>query len=227
MIPEAAAFVLGLSGSGHCLSMCGPLVLYVSAPRVRSQIAYHAGRVTFYAALGAVAGATGAVVAAPVWRNALAIATGLALLCVPWTAAAWPKLRGVGWLTRSMSRGVGAATGWTRRHHLGGPVVFGAINGLLPCGWLYVALAAAAGLAEPSASTRFMVAFGLGTVPALVALRLLPGHTLNPAVLRRVAPWASAVVGLLLIARGFGLGFSGHLQQHDHFVSHVGLLLGH
>jgi len=223
MIAEAAAFILGLSGSGHCLSMCGPLVLYASGPRAISQIAYHAGRVMLYTALGVVAGATGAAVAAPEWRNGLAIVTGLTVLFLPWATKGWlGNSRRFTWLARPISRAVGTVAKWVRRHHVGGPLVFGALNGLLPCGWLYVALGASAGLADPASAARFMMAFGAGTVPALVALRLLPGRTLNPVVFRRAAPWASVVVGLVLIARGLNAGAPSHVQQHGHAAGHTG-----
>jgi hypothetical protein len=211
MMLEAAAFVLGLTGSGHCLAMCGPLVVCAPTRRLASQAAYHGGRVGLYIALGAAAGVTGAAVTAPGWRDALAVLAGVLLVCAALGHAGRFFTSGVpAWLSRPITRVIGLMAVWARQHGVGGPFVLGLLNALLPCGWLYGALAAAAGLGGPVAGARFMTAFGLGTVPALVALRWLPSKTVPSNVLRLAAPWASLAVGVLLIARGL----STHSLHH-------------
>ncbi|MGV9012335.1 MAG: sulfite exporter TauE/SafE family protein [Flavobacteriales bacterium] len=82
------------------------------------------------------------------------------------------------------------------------------LNGLLPCGLVYIALAAALMQDGPLASAAFMVAFGLGTWPALIAVRL--GGSMIPngkrALFRRFQPYLVAAMGLLFVLRGSGLG---------------------
>jgi sulfite exporter TauE/SafE len=78
------------------------------------------------------------------------------------------------------------------------------LNGLLPCGLLYAAIGAAAGLGDFRSALGFMAAFAVGTLPifgvlACSAQALLPWL---PAGARRAVPAALAIVGVLLIARG-------------------------
>jgi sulfite exporter TauE/SafE len=103
--------------------------------------AYHLGRTTAYTALGAVAGATGGIVAGNGLGRGLGVVAAIALLIqAVWqwrghAGGAWP------WLTRM----IGAAGRWMRRHPVAGPGLFGAMTGLLPCGLIYGALTAAVG----------------------------------------------------------------------------------
>ena len=95
-----------------------------------------------------------------------------------------------------------------RSHRLAAPFGVGLLNGWLPCGFVYLALAGA--LAQPNVtrSILFMTLFGLGTMPAMLAI-MLPNGLLSPArriSLRRVMPVGTAVVAVLLIVRGLGLG---------------------
>jgi sulfite exporter TauE/SafE len=83
----------------------------------------------------------------------------------------------------------------------------GALNGLLPCGLVYVACAAAAATGTALTGATYMVVFGLGTTPTLMALALGGGSLrLNPFKVKRLVPIAAVIAGLLLIVRGLGLG---------------------
>jgi sulfite exporter TauE/SafE len=102
---------------------------------------------------------------------------------------------------------------WLRRHGIQGPFALGALNGLLPCGLVYAALTAAAGLGSLPQAVGFMVAFGLGTAPVLVFLGLASGAVTArvPVRIRRAAPAMLAIVGVLLIVRGLRMP-----AAHDH-----------
>ena len=204
--------VLGAVGSGHCVAMCGPLVL-LTTPRgsppavgpLRHAGLYHGGRVLTYVVLGLVAGLAGAVLVRAGFGRALAVVAGAvlvlqALAFVPRVASALGSRRFGQGVTRALS----AAGVWMRQHRVQGPLAFGALNGLLPCGLLYAALTAAAGLGEPASAMAFMAAFGLGTTPVLMVLGLAGGtvSSRTPARVRRLAPVALALVGVLLILRG-------------------------
>ena len=91
-----------------------------------------------------------------------------------------------------------------RNHRVQGPVVFGALNGLLPCGLLYAALTAAAGFGNVWQSMLFMGVFAAGTTPVLAMIAMAGGSITAraPHMMRRATPAALAIVGVLLIVRG-------------------------
>lgn len=184
----AAAFLAGLMGSPHCVAMCGGFATACARPR-GGLVFWHAGRLTTYALLGAVAGATGGALPGPGWLLA-AVAVGLLV----WSAAALgglapqPRIRIPG-LARIGQRLAGEAGPGAR-------FAFGMTTGLLPCGMVYAALGIAVASAHPAAGAASMVAFGLGTVPALTALS---------AGVRRLAArslWHRRGVALLVLVAG-------------------------
>ena len=82
------------------------------------------------------------------------------------------------------------------------------LNGLLPCGLVYVAAAGATATGEILRAVEYMIAFGVGTVPMMLALTLagqkLPIHWRFQ--LQKLVPICLALVGLLLVLRGLSLG---------------------
>lgn len=187
---------LGLLGSlVHCTAMCGPLVLGQMADKLarvpcnrmseRDRVTsglllpYHLGRISTYAVLGACAGAMGFGLAAALhpMRSVLLAAAACGLLLVA-TRRRWPELTkgGPGWLTPV-----------TQRLQPGG-LMFGAALGLLPCGLVYTALLAASATASPVWGAAFMAAFGIGTMPVLVAIGLAGKVRHFRQGLLRVAP---------------------------------------
>lgn len=222
-----AGLVFGLVGSGHCAGMCGPLVVLAnpsagggaSPSRVglwAHVVRYHAGRALTYLLLGALLGTVGGLLTRLGLGRGLAIASGVLLigqaLIASGVVAGHLESRRLGaWVTRQLAR----AGRWMRGHRLPGPVVFGALNGLLPCGFVYAALTAAAGLGDLPLSLAFMAGFALGTTPVLAAVALAGGALTRvvPPALRRAAPVALGVVGVLLIMRGVSGPHAGHTQQ--------------
>ncbi len=206
----ASAFALGLVGSGHCVLMCGPLVSLMAPAdaswqsRWRHAALYHGGRVAVYVAIGAIAGGLGRMVVLVGMGRVLTVAAGLLLIASAFGVAR-PR-----WWPRAGTRAADAAVTvlrrlrhWTHAHR-SGPAASGAVNGLLPCGLVYGAVAATAGLGAIADGAAFMAAFGLGTMPVLLAIGLSRG-AIAPSLssrLRRLAPVALVVVGVLLIARG-------------------------
>ncbi len=220
-----AGLVLGAAGSGHCAAMCGPLVALANPRGTNGDAAgtrrlaahaalYHTGRLTMYVTLGALIGLTGgALVTAGLGRALSLVAAGALLLQA---VAAWRAFRGGarGVFGRVVTRAIGRAGGWMRRHRISGPVAFGALTGLLPCGLVYAALTAAAGFGSVAGSALFMFAFGVGTVPLLATVGLSAGRIERhlPIRLRKAAPFALAAVALLLIVRAGG----GHMTHGNH-----------
>lgn len=229
MMAVLAGLALGVAGSVHCAAMCGPLVMLAGARRPASgtpstgawvgrTLRYHGGRVLVYGALGTLAGAGGATAARAGFGRALAVLAGLALLAQ--AAAALPSVshgRLAQGLAAGVTRVVAAVAGWLRRRGVQGPFALGALNGLLPCGLVYAALTAAAGLGSLAQAVGFMLAFGLGTAPVLVFLGMAAGAVTArvPVRVRRAAPAVLAIVGVLLIVRGLRTpAIHDHTPQH-------------
>lgn len=178
-----AALLSGLVGSPHCVGMCGGLATAATGKPAQTAL-YHAGRLGTYAALGAAAGALGHALPGPVW-----LPMGVAALLLAWFALRLSGLVGpvsAGPLGRRLPRlGAQALTRGGALGHLG----FGVVNGLLPCGLVYAALALPVAAGGAAAGAAGMLAFGLGTVPALsvagLSLRRLAAAT--PHLRRAVA----------------------------------------
>jgi len=215
MIEWPLLMVAGMLGSAHCLGMCGPFALAIGTSaaswraNLRRQACYSAGRIFTYAVLGALVAFCGGRVAAalPGWTNVpalLAIGAGV-LLAVQGLLAA-------GVLPARAVRGAAACPGAAGFRALltgrGSLDVFlaGLFTGLLPCGLLYGMLALAAATHDVARGLGTMTAFGLGTVPAMVAAGL-GGSLLGVAARRRLhaaAAWCLVLTGAISIARGAG-----------------------
>jgi sulfite exporter TauE/SafE len=210
MTQLAAGFLLGLAGSVHCLAMCGPLA-WVAAGRSSAAVMYHASRVMVYVVLGAMAGAAGGAVAASGWERGLAIAAGVILIAQSLQLfrafGRYPKFL-VSWLVRQSWRPASA-----------GPALLGAANGLMPCGLLYAALIAAAGMGDAVAAMAFVAGFGLGSLPIFAGLAISGAlvRSRAPRMLRRAMPIALALAGLMLIARAWPMPIApgGEARAHQ------------
>ncbi|MFZ1618122.1 MAG: sulfite exporter TauE/SafE family protein [Flavobacteriales bacterium] len=208
------AFLLGLMSSFHCVAMCGPIALAVpsrrhtAAGRMLDTLLLNSGRLLTYAALGGLFGIFGRGLHLAGLQQIVSIVMGLSVL----GAIAWPAFIGGHKLTgriakwtsgaqRAMAKGLA-------RTSPSGLFSTGMLNGLLPCGLVYIALAAALMQDGPLASSAFMVAFGLGTWPSLVAVRLGGAMMSNGkrALFHRFQPYLVAAMGLLFVLRGLGLG---------------------
>jgi hypothetical protein len=211
-----ALLVLGLASGAHCVGMCGGIVTAFSAPQPlvparrlwRAQIAFNAGRVSSYAVAGALAGLIGS------GAYAIAAAPAQAIL----QAAASLMLVLVGLYLAGIS---GAAT-WLER--LGAPLwrqlqplavrlrahsfAAGAVWGWLPCGLVYGALATAAATGDSSRGALAMLAFGLGTLPWLLAAGMAASRLRNWLSQRAFRIAAGSLVlafGVWGLARAGGL----------------------
>lgn len=215
MIGLLAAFALGLFGSLHCIGMCGPLAL--ALPRgnagngryIAGRVLYQLGRVTTYTLLGVTFGLMGGAARLAGLQQTLSIGLGAAiLLWLILPKRLTTRLAAERSIAPILAHLKSTLSALMRSKLLLAQFGVGVLNGLLPCGMIYVALAGA--LAQPSLieSAAFMALFGLGTVPAMLALSLAPGFVSNQArvSLRRLMPVGAVVIAALLIVRGLALG---------------------
>jgi len=216
-----ALLLAGLGGSvTHCLAMCSVFVLGQqpsgSSPWARLLLPYHAGRITTYAGLGVVAGAGFGLFAAtgvfPVIRHlvlALAAVLFLTILAERLLAQAGIRLPlriGVGAsCSLKAAAGLSRVKAPLRRYGLG------LAMGFLPCPLVLAAAAAAGTSASPAAGGLAMLAFGIGTTPALAGLAFLKGNLLNssPRVRDGLTLAALALNSVILLTLAVGPGASG------------------
>jgi sulfite exporter TauE/SafE len=196
-----AILLSSIFGSVHCLAMCGPLV-GLSRGGLRLAVVHALGRLTTYAALGAGAGAIG---------SAIDLAGDLGAVQRAATLVAGTAILGWGLYQ------VGVAKGWIRARS-GTHTAFtsalvqiktpravrrawlvGVLTGLLPCGWLWAFVVTAAGTGGVGQGVLVMIAFWLGTVPAMVGLLAVAGP-----VLARVRARLPAITAVVLIVLGLG-----------------------
>jgi len=206
----ATAFTVGVLGGVHCIVMCGGIVGAFTmkqvgvAPALGLQLSFNTGRMTSYVAAGALAGGVGgagfaAASLLPVQTMMFVVANGLVILLGLYLAGmgsavlqlerlggrAWPLIRSLALRipeTRTIGSrfAAGAAWGWT------------------PCGLVYSVLALALVSGSPLRGATVMLAFGLGTLPNLLAA----GWIMRRVGKRVRSPGARLVAGLVIAAFG-------------------------
>jgi sulfite exporter TauE/SafE len=213
---------MGVLGSLHCVGMCGPLLLAVpNAGHTRrsfllGRVVYHAGRILTYALLGLVAGAIGLGFALAGIQRWASVAAGAAILAGLLFSS---RLALAAPISRMVARVRSRLAGLLRRRGLASTFLLGMLNGLLPCGLVYMACAGALALGSVAWGMAYLVVFGLGTTPALLAVGLA-GKVIPPRIrfgLQRVVPAYLALLGVVLILRGMSLGIpflSPELGRH-------------
>jgi sulfite exporter TauE/SafE len=227
MAPYALAFVGGLAGSLHCIGMCGAFPLALAAGRggnVRRQALYHLGRINTLVFIGAVSGGFGQalVAAAPVAlvERGLALAAGLVMLVIGAEVLGWlPQLTGRGAILARATLGR-LLGGVMRSSSPAAPLALGVFNAFLPCQLIYAFAAVAASTGSAVAGMLVMLAFGLGTVPAMLALGVSRAFA-APLLRARLSTLAGVLVlafGALTMLRGFDLVPHGahHAPGHEH-----------
>jgi sulfite exporter TauE/SafE len=228
----AAAFALSLLGGMHCAAMCGGFVgaLQTRRPPQLGALpfagAYHGGRVLAYVAAGGLAGLIGGGLFAArvlplqigllVLASAVLAGVGLSLL----GASGWTR-----WLERAGGRFWRLVQPWARRvlppRSLGAAALAGFVWGWIPCGMVYAALPVALISGSAVHGTLVMLAFGIGTLPNMLALELgtraiapLPARQGAPAhgAWRRLREGLRPAVGLgILLFAASDLAHAVHL----------------
>ncbi|MEL6392464.1 MAG: sulfite exporter TauE/SafE family protein [Bacteroidota bacterium] len=210
------AFLLGIGGSLHCMSMCGPLVLAVPGirPDQSNQLAklvvYHSGRILVYALIGLLIGSLGWGLQLVNFQGTLAIATGLFIIGIALFKLDFKRLFVHTTSSKAWQRTVNKyfsiyikKDGWTAT------LALGMLNGMIPCGLVYVAIISAVNTEAPLHGALYLLAFGLGTIPLLFATsiagkRIFQYLSLNKRHLQRALLIA---VGLIFIWRGLNFTF--------------------
>jgi hypothetical protein len=205
------AFLLGLVGSLHCAGMCGPLALALPAAGstapgyVLGRVAYNAGRIITYCVLGIVFGLAGWTFLLAGLQRWVSIALGVTLLLGLFASRKLARWNPVTSLVNQLKSRMSVLL---RRRSFTALAILGLLNGLLPCGLVYVACAGAAATGGILSGASYMAAFGGGTVPMMLTISL--SGKLVPTSLRlklvKTIPVCVFLLGTLLILRGMSLG---------------------
>lgn len=236
-------FITSLLGSLHCVGMCGGLVAICSLGSQPTslrqaavpQFAYHGFRLLSYLVLGAVAGTFGSLFlhssqthSFQLWFGYIAgsilvvwgcVSLGLfnTLVRLPPTSLSSGTLsRRLGKIRADMMR---RALGYTP---FGRGALIGLISGLLPCGWLYAFVVAAAATQSTLAGSAVMAIFWLGTVPVLLGfagvVSKLGGRFL--AQLPKVTATLIIIIGVMTIAGRLTPNVDSSIEQHESTSCH-------
>ena len=199
--PAVAAFTVALLGSGHCAGMCGGLVRLAQGrdPNLVTLSLYHVGRIATYSLLGGVIGALGGGFLLQLKPEVSKVALLLLAMGSAWSAyriiRPAPTLNT---LTRLLHRISEFFFRQGDRTSYRGSLFFGIGTAFLPCGFLWGFLIASAASSGAIAGATIMIAFGLGTLPALGAFQWL-----SQKLERKVSPQISATLWLSISLLSF------------------------
>lgn len=208
-------FMIGLLGSLHCVGMCGPLALALPLAqktrwkKITGAMLYNLGRSFTYAAMGLILGLLG--VGAKMYgiqQWASIVFGALMILSVLLSSVLNLKvlvqsvsLKNTGFIQRGIVKRM-------QQPGLATLFIIGLLNGLLPCGLVYIAISGALVSPSLSSSVLFMFLFGLGTLPMMFSLVYFSNLIKDKLLykIRKLIPVFIVLLGLLFIVRGLNLG---------------------
>ncbi|MDH3611667.1 MAG: sulfite exporter TauE/SafE family protein [Gammaproteobacteria bacterium] len=234
----SAALLAGLLGSAHCLGMCagisGLFAVNSGVATLRNELpfalTYNLGRVMSYAVLGIIVGSFGSVVikASPAIAASVRILSGVIIILVGLKVAF--DLRLLNPIERMgstlWSRIAPAAQRLVPVTSMPRALGLGLVWGWLPCGLVYSVLLIAATSAAPVDGAAIMIAFGIGTMPAMVMTGL--GAAQMSQLMRRRGTRVG--LGLLIVVLGaltIALPLFKQVHTHALNIDSSEPLLGH
>lgn len=230
-----SGFMLGLMGSLHCVGMCGPIALSLplggkgTGGRLWSSFLYNSGRVITYMVMGAVLGTIGYSFVLIGYQKWLSIGLGLIILMSFFFIKFFPGKIRVG-IAESFFKQVRKRVGVLFGKQQWWAILFiGILNGLLPCGLVYLAIALSLSGSEPLQGAMLMGAFGLGTLPLMWAVSFFGSFMRfkQRVSMRKVLPVLTVVMGCLLILRGLELGIPYVSPQFNGQTHHAADIFCH
>ena len=210
-----AALATGLIGSLHCIGMCGPIAVALPLGtkswgfKSLGTISYNIGRTITYGVLGALFGLLGQGIQLAGLQQWASILIGVVMIVsVIFPAVFRSRFNPDRIFTGYAARLIGKFRQLFRRSTLSNLFLIGLLNGLLPCGLVYVAIAGAIAMNTVAGGTIYMLIFGLGTIPVMMAISLA-GNLVGTGIRRKLKGTVSVfivILGILFVLRGLSLG---------------------
>jgi sulfite exporter TauE/SafE len=210
-----SAFVIGLMGSFHCAGMCGPIAIALPlhgntvSQKIFGGVLYNIGRTLTYGIMGAIFGLLGQGIQMIGFQQKVSVIMGAVMIISVFFPAIFKNQynldKSVFSFVGKLKKSIGQMFAIRSFSSL---FFIGLLNGLLPCGLVYMAIAGAIGMGTVSGGTFYMILFGLGTIPMMLAISLA-GNILSLSVrnkINKLIPALVVIVGLLFILRGLSLG---------------------
>lgn len=208
------ALLFGLFGSFHCMGMCGPIAFMLPIDRNRKArgiwqtTLYHSGRIFSYALIGALFGLLGKGFYFFGLQQQISIAVGLVMILsilAPKLFSRFSITKPIFKFTNAVKNKLGQSL---KQKESSTFLTIGFLNGLLPCGLVYMAMIASLTSSSVVEGVFYMALFGLGTVPLMTAVVLLGNLTnyVNRRKIQKLIPYVVVVIGFVFVLRGLGLG---------------------
>ncbi len=209
------ALITGLVGSLHCIGMCGPIAIGLPlgkkswGRRILGGITYNTGRIITYGILGALFGLLGqGIEMAGLQRGASVFIGVLMILSVIFPALFKGKINVEAFFFGYTGKMINKIRKLFTINSFPSLFLIGLLNGLLPCGLVYVAIAGAINTNNVLFGIFYMIIFGLGTIPVMLAIPLM-GNLIGTGLRKRynyLLNWFIVLLGILFILRGLSLG---------------------
>jgi uncharacterized protein len=210
-----SAFLFGLFGSFHCVGMCGAIALSIPMnistriALIKDTFLYNLGRVAMYSIIGLFSGLFGRTFVELGYQQWLSLVIGAVIILAFIVPSKFQdrlsNYIGLTFLQKKVRKQFGKLINKPTPLNL---LFTGILNGMLPCGFVYIALAGAILTGSVVDSALYMAVFGLGTIP-MMALTTLSGNLITIKFrnkIKSVKPYLALVVAFLFIIRGLALG---------------------
>ena len=209
-----AAFMMGLLGSFHCVGMCGPIALSLPLKhdsdweKFSGALFYNSGRIITYTVFGFIFGIIGKSVALFGYQQWLSVILGVLIIFFIIIPKRFSSFKNQNFILAFFEKLRSALGKLFLKKNFSSLFSIGLLNGLLPCGLVYMAAAVAVSTGEVANSMIFMAFFGLGTLPMMWSIAFF-GNYVSIDIrqkIRKAYPYMMTLLACLLILRGMGLG---------------------
>lgn len=220
---------IGLVGSLHCIGMCGPIVVALPlkkhnlASKISGAVLYNLGRVITYSVLGILFGLLGKGIHMAGFQQWTSILLGVAMIISVLFPFVFREKITLGNLFSGFaSRLIVRLKKLFSDRSFFSLFMIGLLNGLLPCGLVYVAIAGAINSGTVWSGALFMAMFGVGTIPLLL-IATLASDAIGQRVrlkFQKIVPAFIVLLGILFILRGLSLGIPYLSPTSEKLVPH-------
>jgi len=229
-----AALIFGFITSFHCIGMCGPIAIALPlkknnwTAKISSSLLYNIGRTITYGVLGAIFGLLGKGFKMTGFQQWVSIAVGILMILSVLFPIMFKQTEAVNrFLYSYVGKLIGGFKKLFQKSSYLSLFYIGLLNGFLPCGPVYAAIALAIVGGSVVSGTIYMILFGLGTIPIMLSLSLI-GHTISVSArnkIRKIVPIFIVLIGLLFILRGLQLGIPYISPPEKMLVPHEKMMM--